>query len=73
MSCYLGDPDINFVSISKGFNIDGAVAMNPEEFQHALARARDVNREGRPFVIDAAIARRGPGAESTWHPGISIT
>jgi len=72
MSCYLGDPDINFVSIAKGFDIDGAVATNPEELRAALTRARNVNREGRPFVIDAAIARRGPGAESTWHPGVSI-
>jgi thiamine pyrophosphate-dependent acetolactate synthase large subunit-like protein len=72
MSCYLGDPDINFVSIAKGFDIDGIVAVSPDEFRAALARARAVNREGRPFLIDAAVARRGPGADSTWHPGISI-
>lgn len=72
MSCYLGDPDVNFVSIAKGFDIDGAVVSRPEEFKAALARARAVNREGRPFVIDAAIARRGPGAESSWHPATSI-
>jgi hypothetical protein len=29
-------------------------------------------REGRPFMIDASIARRGPAAESTWYPDISI-
>ncbi len=72
MSCYLGDPDVNFVSIARGFDIDGVVASSPAEFQAALARARDVNREGRPFMIDAAIARRGPAAKSTWHPAISI-
>ena len=53
MSCYLGNPDVNFVSIAQGFDIDGAVVSRPEEFQSALARARAVNREGRPFVIDA--------------------
>jgi thiamine pyrophosphate-dependent acetolactate synthase large subunit-like protein len=72
MSCYLGDPDVNFVTIAQGFDIDGAVVSRPEEFRSALARARAVNREGRPFVIDAAIARRGPGAASIWHPAISI-
>jgi len=73
MSCYLGDPNINFVSIAKGFDIDGVVATSPADFRAALARAGAVNREGRPFLIDAAVARRGPGAESTWHPGVSIT
>ena len=73
MSCYLGDPDINYISIAKGFDIDGIVATGPAEFRAALARARAVNQEGRPFLIDAAVARRGPGAESTWHPEISIT
>ncbi len=72
MSCYLGNPDVNFVEIAKGFDIDGAVATGPDEFKSALARAAAVNREGRPFMIDAAIARRGPAAKSTWHPAISI-
>ena len=72
MSCYLGNPDVNFVTIAGGFGIDGAVAMSPDEFRAALKRARAVNDEGRPFMIDAAVARRGPAAESTWHPDVSI-
>jgi len=72
MSCYLGSPDVNFVAIAKGFDIDGIQATNPEEFRAALGRAKSVNKEGRPFIIDAAVARRGPAAESVWHPDISI-
>ena len=72
MSCYLGSPDIDYVSIAKGFEIDAIQISRPEEVEPAIQRAAAVNREGRPFLIDAVIARRGPGAESTWYPEISI-
>ncbi len=72
MSCYLGDPDVDYVSIARGFDIDGAVVSAPAEIGPAFARALAANREGRPFVIDALIAQRGPGAGMNWHPDISI-
>ena len=72
MSCYLGDPDIDYVSIARGFDIDGQKISKPDEIQPALQRAIAVTREGRPFLIDAVIARKGAGADSTWHPEISI-
>lgn len=72
MSCYLGDPDIDYVSIAKGFDIDGQKITTPDEIQPAIKRAISVTREGRPFLIDAVIARTGPAADSTWHPDISI-
>ncbi len=72
MSCYLGNPDINFVDIAKGFGIAGAKLEKPGDISKVMKRAIAATREGRPFMIDASIARRGPGAESTWHPDISI-
>ncbi len=72
MSCYLGDPDVDYVSIARGFEIDGAVVSAPDEIGPAFARAVAANREGRPFLIDALIAQRGPGAGLNWHPDISI-
>jgi benzoylformate decarboxylase len=72
MSCYLGDPDIDYVSIARGFDIDGQMISKPDEIRPALQRAISVTREGRPFLIDAVIGRMGPAAESTWHPDISI-
>jgi thiamine pyrophosphate-dependent acetolactate synthase large subunit-like protein len=72
MSCYLGNPDINYISIAKGFDIDGAVLEKPGDIRKVTKRALAATREGRPYLIDASIARRGPGAESTWHPDISI-
>ncbi len=72
MSCYLGDPDVDYVSIARGFDIDGAVVSAPDEIGPAFARAVAANREGRPFLIDALIAQRGPGAGLNWHPDVSI-
>ena len=54
------------------FDIDGAVIARPDEIRPVVERAMAVNREGRPFLIDAVIAQRGPGAGANWHPGISI-
>jgi thiamine pyrophosphate-dependent acetolactate synthase large subunit-like protein len=72
MACYLGNPVVDFVNIAKGFGIDGELVSQPIELKAAFARATAVTREGRPYLIDAVIARRGKGADSTWHPEISI-
>ena len=72
MSCYLGNPDVDYLAIAKGFAIGGEQISRPEEIRPAFERAAAVTREGRPYVIDALLARRGPGADSTWHPEISI-
>jgi len=72
MACYLGNPDVDYVSIARGFDIDGIAITRPDQIENAFARAAAVNREGRPFFVDVLIARKGPAAESTWHPDISI-
>lgn len=70
MSCYLGDPNISFSNFAEGFGIEGGVVSRPEEIQPVLERAFAVNREGRPFLVDASIAQRGPEAGRDWHPDI---
>ena len=72
MACYLGNPVVDFVKIAAGFDIDGQMVMAPDDLKPAFERAAAVTREGRPYVIDVIIARQGKGAESTWHPDISI-
>jgi thiamine pyrophosphate-dependent acetolactate synthase large subunit-like protein len=72
MACYLGNPDVDYLSIAKGFDIEGVAITRPDEIKTAFERAAAVTREGRPVIVDALIARKGPGAESTWHPDISI-
>ncbi len=72
MTCFLGDPDIDYVGIANAFDIEGARANEPAELAGALQRAVDVTREGRPFLVDINLAQRGLGADVNWHPDISI-
>src|SRR3989441_10541441 len=70
---YLGSPDMNMAPIAKGFGVDGEIAESPEQLRAALARARKATVEGRPYLIDAQVARVGVAwAEKPWIPPISI-
>jgi benzoylformate decarboxylase len=70
---YLGHPDINMAHIAKGFGVDGEVVTTPAEVGPAIARAIAATREGRPYVLDAQVARTGSWAESTWYPKLSFS
>src|SRR6266704_1046639 len=70
---YLGSPDMNMAQIAKGFGVDGEIAESPEQLRAALARARKATVEGRPYLIDAQVARVGVAwSEKPWIPPISI-
>ena len=70
---YLGSPDMNMASIAKGFGVDGEVAESPEQLRAALARARRTTMDGKPYLIDAQVARVGVAWEDKpWIPPISI-
>ena len=70
---YLGSPDMNMASIAKGFGVDAEVAESPEQLRAALSRARKATVEGKPYLIDAQVARTGVAwADKPWIPPISI-
>jgi len=72
---YLGDPIVDFTGLARSFDIPGEIAETPAQFRKALKRARDVTREGRPYLIDAIIMqldRRGRRTDVTWYPEVSI-
>ncbi len=70
---YLGNPDINMASIAAGFGVKGEVVTNPRELKEALARARVSTVEGKPYLIDVQVARKGVGwAEKPWTPPIRV-
>jgi benzoylformate decarboxylase len=70
---YLGNPDMNMADIARGFGVAGEVVESPAQLREALARARKHTVEGKPYLIDAQVARKGLGwAEKPWVPPIQI-
>src|SRR5262245_20697941 len=68
---YLGKPDMNMAQIAKGFGVDGEVANSPDELRDALLRARKAAAEGKPYLIDAQVARVGVAwADKPWTVGL---
>jgi benzoylformate decarboxylase len=71
---YLGSPDMNMAYMAKAFGVDGEQVESPDELQAALQRARRASGEGRPYLIDAQVARTGVGwAEEPWVPSVDLT
>jgi thiamine pyrophosphate-dependent acetolactate synthase large subunit-like protein len=69
VSSYLGSPDMNMASIASGFGVKGEVVNNAQELKAALVRAKASTVEGKPYLIDVQVARRGIGwTEQPWFP-----
>jgi thiamine pyrophosphate-dependent acetolactate synthase large subunit-like protein len=70
---YLGQPDMNMAAIAKGFGVDGEVVESPGQLREALVRARKHTVEGKPYLIDAQVARKGVAwADKPWVPPIQV-
>ena len=70
---YLGNPDMDMVSIAKGFGVDGEIVRSPGELREALTRARTRTVEGKPYLLDVQVARKGVGwADKPWIPPIQV-
>jgi thiamine pyrophosphate-dependent acetolactate synthase large subunit-like protein len=70
---YLGNPDMDMASIAKGFGVDGEVVHNPTQLREALARARKHTVEGKPYLLDVQVARKGVAwAQNPWVPPIRV-
>ena len=75
ISCFLGNPEVDFVGLADSFNIKGKRANNPAEFIESLQESAKVTAEGRPFLIDLRVMQldiSGKPTEQKWHPDISI-
>ena len=72
MICYLGDPDVDFAKLAAAFDVEAETVEAPDAIAGALERARRANVEGRPYLIDVVVGRRGSGALSTWYPPFYI-
>jgi thiamine pyrophosphate-dependent acetolactate synthase large subunit-like protein len=66
---YLGRPDMNMAFIARGFGVEAEVANNPAELRAALGRAKKAAAGGKPYLIDAQVARVGVAwADKPWTP-----
>ncbi len=72
MTCYNGDPDVDFAKASQAYGVEAEVVQRASQIQPALSRARRANAEGRPYLLDIHVERDGIGAATAWHPGYSI-
>jgi benzoylformate decarboxylase len=72
MVCYLGDPDVNYVKLAAGFDVEGEVVESPAQIKPAIQRGMKTISQGRAYVLDIHVERTGSLANSTWHPEYSI-
>ena len=68
----LGHPDINYVSMSEAYGIEGERVSDPKKLAGALKRCRRAMQEGRPYVVDVIIAKRFEGKDSDYYDFFSV-
>ncbi len=69
---YIGEPDVDMTRIAEGFGVRGEKVATPPEIEPAMRRALAATKEGRPYLIDAQVARSGMWADSPWYPKLSV-
>lgn len=70
---FLGHPDMNMADIARGFGVAGEVVESPAQLREALARARAHTVDGKPYLLDVQVARRGVGwRDRPWVPPIRV-
>ena len=72
MTCYNGTPDVDYTKTAAAFGVEGETITDPSKIREALDRSKRANIEGRPYFLEAVIARDGIGAGSEWYPPFSV-
>ena len=72
LTCYLGNPDIDYVQMAASFGVKGEAVKEPGDLAAALQRSKQITAAGEPYVLDVFLERDGIGAASTWHPSYSV-
>jgi len=58
--------------VASGFGVRGEVVIATDQVAPAIRRAIDSTRDGRPYLIDAVVARSGHAADSVWYSKYSV-
>src|SRR5262245_5929846 len=72
VSSSLDSPEIDHVSICKGYGVEAERVSEPDQLAGAIDRCLRATVEGRPYVLDVKIERRDGGADSTWYDFFSV-
>jgi benzoylformate decarboxylase len=72
MTCYLGDPDVDYAKASAAFGVEAETVKEASQLKGAIARAQKAVADGRPYLLDIDTYRDGIGAASTYHPTYSL-
>lgn len=70
--CSIDSPQIDHVSICKGYGVEAERVDDAAKLAASLARCFNAVRAGRPCVVDVRIAKRYGGADSTWFDFFSV-
>ena len=68
----LGHPDIDYVSIGKGYGVAGEVVAEPGELAAALERAKAAIRDGHAYLLDVRVETRFGSFDRDWYDHFSI-
>ncbi|MBI4987728.1 MAG: thiamine pyrophosphate-binding protein [Rhodocyclales bacterium] len=68
----LGHPEIDFVSLAKGYGIEAETVADPELLAAALGRAKAAIAEGRPYLVDVRVETRYGTFDPDWVGQFSI-
>ena len=69
---WLGDPKMQLAKVAEGFGAKAELVQDPKDIQPALKRGVEATRDGRPYVIEVAVARSGAFADNPWYQKISL-
>lgn len=72
MACYLGDPNVSFAKMAESFGVEAERVDDPAKLRESLLRGKRATADGRPYLLDVEIERRGNGAASEWHSPFTI-
>lgn len=68
----LAHPEIDFISLAKGYGIEAETVSDPAQLVAAFGRAKAAMAEGRPYLVDVRVKTRFGGFDPDWHGRFSI-
>ncbi|HKX33018.1 MAG TPA: thiamine pyrophosphate-binding protein [Blastocatellia bacterium] len=72
VSASLDSPEIDHVSIAKGYGVEAERVTHPDQLASAFDRCFRATAGGRPYLLDVKLQRRYGGADSKWYDFFSV-